>query len=81
MLCFGPLEGSDVPACKVKVFLEPWISQQGDHLPGRPGKIRDFKEGLENVRELKKSDGKVTRLQRVSGKISGNFVGSFAVYQ
>jgi len=34
-----------------------WI--QGDHSPGKPGKIREFQSGQGKVRENGKSQGKV----------------------
>jgi len=31
---------------------------QGDHSPGKPGKVREFKSGQGKVREKRKSQGK-----------------------
>ena len=38
---------------------------QGDHLPGKPGIVREFKNGQGKVRENEKSQGKVRNGQGI----------------
>jgi len=39
--------------------MEPWeyLCFQGDHSPGKPGKVREFQSGQGKVRENGKSQG------------------------
>ena len=41
------------------VIAVPVLSIQGDHPPGKPGKVRELESGQGKVRETGKSQGKV----------------------